>query len=257
MSRLPTSELVRIYVGTDGIGVAVCAGGLRPHVVRTAWHTIPSAQWPDMLHTLGDVLHAQTPAARIELRLASPLLRLALMPFDPATTDVAVEQALATAIIARTFGIHPVTQPQRIGLSPARYGKSRCIAALDETHAAALESVVAATHHRLIALMPAATVVFDAARAGFARRAGTLALVEADRMLLIDHDGIAPVALRVRPWAEEPDRLQPMPHGQHIAMVAPGVVLPKNQPWHDAPLKQTPGQLRLADPRILFAVCAT
>lgn len=252
MSPLPTTDHARIYVSPQGIAVAVCTGWA-PRIARTAWQACASPQWPDILDALRQVLVQPDLPRRIELRLASPLLRLALLPFDAAITDPAIEQAVASTIITRTFGTDPATQPQRIALAPAAFGRARLIAALDESHAADLEALVHRHGHALTALTPVAARVLGAAGPAIAGNPGTVALLETDRLLLIDHDGNAPVAVRVRPW-HNGDTLPPS--GAHSLLVAPGpVAITGRTGWRDAVLRQPAGATRHADARVLLAAC--
>lgn len=237
-----------MYIGADGIGVALRRGWHQP-VIAAAWHAHADSSAAGIIDTLGQALATLGAVRRVQLRLASPLLRLALMPFDRATANPAVEAALACTLIEKNFGLAPGSQ--RIAVSPACFGRPRLIAAMDEDRAAMIEAAISGSGRELVAMLPAAAAAFAAAFRQ-ASAPGTFALPEADRLLLIDHDGIGPESIRVRPWSP----------GETLPALAPGrqgLCASENvradNGWQTVMLPQPRWLTRVADPRILLATC--
>lgn len=256
MSHFPSLDVTRIYLAPHGLAVARRAG-LRARIVATAWRE-HAGNWDALLDSLRAALAGPGMSGRVELRLASPLLHLAVLPFDPALHAPDLEQLAAQSLITRTFGIDGDARPQRIGLSGARYGAARLVAALDESRARALEDIVAQARCRLAGLLPVVVPVFAATRVARGRARGTLALVEGDRVLLVDHENDAPVALRIRPWHAGEDLAAvavPLPQAMTALRVAPGENTRLVAPWQDAVLHQPSASTRYADPRVALAAC--
>lgn len=253
MSPFRMTEVLRVYLGPEGTATAMCSG-LRPRIVSTGWHASKSGNWTDILNSIDNALMQAGKSLRVELRLATPLVRLALMPFDDATADPAIEMALAQTIIEHTYGIDTATTPVRIGLSPARFGKTRCITAFDASRALQLEDIVASRGHRLCLMSPIATRIFDAAQPAFGGNCGTLVIAEADRLLLIDHDGNQPVTLRFRPLATHAD-IDVHTRDTMASVVAPGRRIKAGDNQCDARLVMMPTSASPADPRVFFAIC--
>lgn len=255
MSLLSSRDLTRVYLAPRGLAVAR-RKGLRPVIDTAAWHDLPGS-WDAMLDGLQAVLRGPGVSRRVELRLASPLLHLALLPFDVDLHAPDLEQLAARMLIARTFGIDEASRPQRVALASARYGASRLIAALDESRAREIEAAVAAAGCRLTGMVPVLCPVFAATSTARAGARGTLALVEGDRVLLVEHQADMPLSLRVRPWHSGEDLASlagPLPASASALCVAPGEA-PPSPPWREAVLQQPRVATRCNDPRIAFAAC--
>lgn len=201
------AEFARVFIATDGIAMSVLQAGVAqtllrqpPRVLRTHWQPAPDNAWASLIATLQQTVGSLAKGCRVELLLSTAHLRLAVLPFNKAFDDTALQFTAAQSLIRHHYRL-PAQQLQRIAVDAPRWGTASLVAALDETRATELESLFMQAGLRLRRIRPAVYAALEAMPASSTPAPpATLCFIEGDRCVVFTREPKTMTALQVLPF---------------------------------------------------------
>ncbi|HKU25239.1 MAG TPA: hypothetical protein VJQ54_07180 [Candidatus Sulfotelmatobacter sp.] len=231
MSRLPTNRLattlrrlgtrfkaagrherLRVYLASDALAVCLIHGRFRPRVVETAVidsrASARNAQQDiaDALTGLTSWMEMREFDGTVEWIVGFDHVRYLMLPWDERLSSISFCHTLASALFSQQFhGEDSASSSGKLCFAPRSYGYPRLAALIPHDIVRTLDSFSWRQRRRTTRITPALGVVWDQFFNRFRKGAGTLALVEGQRLLRVAYEQGNIVGLLVRPYSEACD----------------------------------------------------